>query len=106
MTMTDFAWELAYIAPTFLVLCVALYFCFVRRRDNPRGVVFLGLAILVVIAQVACSFLVHGFLMGYGSSGSIGIGRILGFVMTMSGTVGNAALWILVTAAVFARRAH
>lgn len=108
MTMTDFDWELACFAPTFLVWCVAIYFCFVRRRENPRGATFLGLAILVAFAQVVFSSLFVYFLMTHSSSGSDGMKMMpyLGYPMMVGVTVGNAVKWILVTLAVFAQRPH
>lgn len=104
----DLIWDLVCSAPAFIAMCVALYFCYVRRRENPKGATFLGLAILVAFAQVTLTALVFYFPLVYRSDDAERMATIpfQGFALFMDSTVGNAAKWILVTLAVFARRPH
>ena len=102
-------WMSVYAIPTLIVWSIAIYFCFVRRRENPKGAMFLGLAILVQFASTAFSYLVPYLMMAYSSSGAtagMGIMPYLGYAIMGSSIIANVAMWILITMAVFARPMH
>lgn len=102
-------WMLVYAAPTLIVWCFAIYFCFARRQENPKGAMFLGLAILVQFANSAFSYLLPYLMMTYSSSGSTaGMGMMSYFGYGIMGlNIGaNALMWIFITMAVFARPMH
>lgn len=40
-------WSLLYATPQLVCYCIAIVFCFLRRRENPKGTAYLGLAVLV-----------------------------------------------------------
>lgn len=114
MTFGGDSWEILvgmsiYVVPTLIVWSIAIYFCFARRRENPKGAMFLGLAILVQFGSTAFSYLVPFLMMSYSGSGStagMGMMPYLGFAIMGSGIISNVVMWILITMAVFARPTH
>jgi hypothetical protein len=103
--MTGYDWELAYFVPTFIVWCFALYFCFVRRRENPKAALFLRLAILTRVLSIAIPYS-FVFLIQLSDEPSMLRSPYLTWSNIGIRIVANAAMWILITMAVFARPKH
>ena len=101
--ISELTWEeilqaLIYSSPTYVGCLVAVLACFVRRRENPRGATYLGLAVLVTLfATTAMLFWpfvianldIHFEWVNYGLLGFHGLISIV--------------FWGLIIAAVFAR---
>lgn len=97
-------WMLAYAGPTFLVWCGAITFCFLRRRENPKGAMLLSLATLTQFCGMIFSYIVPTISRFYG----VELYTMAYFrYVHLAVSVGTSALsWILVTMAVFARPMH
>jgi hypothetical protein len=89
--------------PTFLGWCFALFFCLLRRRENPKGATFLGLAVLVTFGTLVLSFGWYYFMALMPDLLQTDIAQyfFIGFRAVCA-----LAFWILVITAVFARPTH
>jgi len=100
----DLIWIVKYEGPSFLGWCVAIYFCLTRRRDNPQGAVYLGLAVLISFTISVFGYglfyfeelLMPGFL-------SYDIFEYLCIGFHAAASIG---FWVLLIMAVFARPSH
>jgi len=97
-------WMLAYIGPTTMVWCGAIVFCFLRRRENPKGAIYLSLAILTQFAGMTLSYVIPVILEFYGVKV---YSMEYFFYFRYAFSVGGSVIcWIFVTMAVFARPMH
>ena len=49
-------WRLMYSLPNLIAWCIAIYFCTTRRRENPKGAVYLGLAVMVSLVSTVVGY--------------------------------------------------
>lgn len=99
----DWLWLISQTVPIALAWIFALYFCFTRHRENPRGAVFLAIAILLNGV-----WMVIGILPLFAEVDKL---TELFSTMWFSYTfltvkmICQTAAWILIALAVFSRRA-
>lgn len=97
---------LVYNTPTLIVWGVAVYLCFSRGRQNPKGVIYLGLAILTQLVASLTPFiysLVFQELETFGATTVTARFRYVTFGISITSQV---LMWILITMAVFTRPKH
>jgi len=95
--------------PILIAWCIAIVFCFLRRRENPKGTVYLGLAILVQISgSVLWYFLIilNGSYVSTGSSFLSLFSSYAFYIAIAVNTVTFVASWILISMAVFSAPKH
>jgi hypothetical protein len=86
--------------PILIVWVVAIAYCFARYRENPKGALFLGMAIAIAFAGRVVAYLLPFFFHTYGPGSW--------FILAYSGIqiMSQVAVWVLITMAVFARPMH
>jgi hypothetical protein len=104
ISLEQWLWTVGRLVPIGLAWCFALYLCFTRHRENPRGAVFLGLAILLELNLYALAYLAPLL------AGSELMQELLLTSWYQSGvlvvhSIFSTLIWILVGLAVFPRRA-
>jgi len=95
--------------PVLIIWGVAIYFCLLRRRENPKGTRYLLWAIAVQFLRTAWSFaytvfapLIYEMVDNSGSSRSNSI-SFFTLLYTAINVSANIGMWVLITMAVFAR---
>jgi len=96
-------WRLIYMAPQFVGWCIAIFFCVTRRRENPKGSVFLGLAVMISLISTTVTF---GWPYLFQLTTSAGIVAPLQYLMVGFQALTTLAFWGFLIAAVFARPTH
>lgn len=99
-------WLVIRMVPVLIVWAIAIMYCFSRYRENPKGALFLGMAIAIAFASRVTVYLLPYFYNLY-FSGS-GMGMSSWFMMLFNGAhaLSQVAIWILIIMAVFARPMH
>lgn len=106
MTLVDFLRQLADSwGLVVIVWCVAIYLCFARRRENPKASIYLGLAILTRVLSLAVPYLSVLLIQALDAPSLLRSPYLRG-ANTGIRIVANAAIWILIAMAVFARPTH
>jgi len=96
-------WSMMYAAPQLLAYLVAIIFCFIRRRENPKGAVYLGLAVMISLISTAFSY---GWPFLFSITGSSSLYGSLQYILVGFHAVTSISIWGLIIAAVFARPTH
>lgn len=96
----QFLWSVLYMSPQLLCYAVAIVFCLIRRRENPKGATFLGLAVLVSLSSTLLGRL-WPFLLG-----PTAMSGYLSYVFMAFFGITAIVFWSLIIAAVFARTPH
>lgn len=99
-------WSLTFLVPTLIVWCIALYFCYARRRENPKGAAYLALAILMQLLGTASTYLLLYFVTSSSGSGSTWGLLSHPYVMMAVRSINWGAdigMWVFFVLAVFAR---
>ena len=104
--MTSIFHDLMVYLPNIVGWSVAIVFCILRRRENPKGVVYLSLAILMQLLWLPLRYGVP-YLYSLYSGPELPPVRYLGtyFFVTIN-TLTLLPSWLLITMAVFARPKH
>lgn len=106
MTLVDYLRQLADSWGLVVVVwCVAIVLCLARRRENPKASIYLGLAILTRVLSLAVPYLSVLLLQAIDAPSLLHSPYFRG-ANTGIRIVANAAIWILITMAVFARPPH
>jgi|GEM_PF-1788509 hypothetical protein len=92
--------------PLVIVWCIGIYLCFTRRKENPKGALFLRNAILISLFTLVIDRLPFFWRDPFtkGSAywiGEAGIWALLAFKSLLT-----IVIWAFIIAAVFARPAH
>lgn len=101
-------WTLAFTVPIWIVWGFAIWFCFTRRRENPTGAKYLGLAVLVQFVNTAFSqFFPYtwGWFNDGTSAGQETFNQLYRVILGVK-ICANVVSWILIIMAVFARPTH
>lgn len=107
LSWQSLAWLLALTIPDLVVWCVAVVFCFTRRRENPTGAKYLGLAVMLQFLSVTFSHL-FPYTWGWFEDGTQSRTELFNNLYNVSLGVkicANVVSWSLVIMAVFARPA-
>lgn len=93
------------LVPASLALSFVIYLCMSRRRENPKGTVYLGLAILIQLLSYTLSF--GPMLLSQNMFSDLSMESMRWIMTLKQGIHGllHAAMWILIGMAVFSRRA-
>ncbi|MDG2387870.1 MAG: hypothetical protein P8M30_00990 [Planctomycetaceae bacterium] len=96
-------WRLMYSLPNLIAWCIAIYFCTTRRRENPKGAVYLGLAVMVSLVSTVVGY---GWTYLLNWTGVSGIFSGIQFFIAGFHACTTLAFWVFIIMAVFARPTH
>lgn len=103
MSIEELLWTVGALVPIGFAWLFALYFCFTRHRENPRGAVFLGIAILLEMTLYTLSYLPR-ILLPQEVWTDLFSNQWFFYGTRLLHTLFSTVMWILIAMAVFSRR--